>query len=120
MDSALPQQLRRSPSNRGRRYPPDPPRVEEVVAVMRQAGERPHGLRVRGLIVVLWREDREPAVPPDRGVPDCCLVYPAGLSSWTSNQMFPAAPGSVPQESIRSRTIGDNNCSPTVGGSAPC
>ena len=35
MDPALPQQLRRSPSNKGRRNPPDPPHVEEVVAVCR-------------------------------------------------------------------------------------
>jgi site-specific recombinase XerD len=45
----------RAPRNKGRRYPADPPRVEEIVAVMRQAGERPVGLRLRGLIVVLWR-----------------------------------------------------------------
>lgn len=37
------------------RYPADPPRVEEIVAVMRQAGEGIHGTRIRGLIVVLWR-----------------------------------------------------------------
>lgn len=43
------------PANKGRRYPADPPRVEEIVAVMRQAGSRPHGLRIRGSIVVLWR-----------------------------------------------------------------
>jgi len=35
--------------------PPIPPRVEEIVAVMRQAGIRFHGARIRGLIVVLWR-----------------------------------------------------------------
>ena len=45
----------RIPPNKGRRYPADPPRVEEIVAVMRAAGERPHGLRMRGLIAVLWR-----------------------------------------------------------------
>jgi integrase len=45
----------RPPRNKGRRYPPDPPKVEEIVAVMRQAGTSPHGLRMRGLIVVLWR-----------------------------------------------------------------
>ena len=55
MDSAPQLALRRSPTNKGRRYPADPPRVEEIIAVMRQAGERPHGLRVRGLIVILWR-----------------------------------------------------------------
>jgi integrase len=45
----------RAPRNKGRKYPADPPRVEEIVAVMRAAGERPTGLRLRGLIVVLWR-----------------------------------------------------------------
>src|SRR4029453_5274341 len=45
----------RSPRNKGRCYPADPPRVEEIMAVMREAGERPPGLRLRGLIVVLWR-----------------------------------------------------------------
>jgi integrase len=45
----------RPPANKGRRYPADPPRVEEIVAVMRRAGERPHGLRIRTLISVLWR-----------------------------------------------------------------
>jgi integrase len=45
----------RPPRNKGRRYPADPPTVEEIIAVMRAAGERPPGLRMRGLIVVLWR-----------------------------------------------------------------
>ena len=33
----------RPPRNRGRRYPPDPPTVEEIIAVMRAAGEQPEG-----------------------------------------------------------------------------
>ena len=45
----------RPPRNKGLRYPADPPRVEEIVAVMREAGTGVHGARVRGLIVVLWR-----------------------------------------------------------------
>jgi site-specific recombinase XerD len=45
----------RPPRNKGRRYPADPPRVEEIIAVMRAAGSSPPGLRMRGLIVVLWR-----------------------------------------------------------------
>lgn len=45
----------RAPRNKGIRYPADPPRVEEIVAVMREAGIGIHGARVRGLIVVLWR-----------------------------------------------------------------
>ena len=45
----------RRPANKGRRYPADPPRVEEIVAVMRQAGTDSYGRRLRALIVVLWR-----------------------------------------------------------------
>jgi site-specific recombinase XerD len=36
-------------------YPADPPRVEEIIAVMRQAGDDRHGLRLRAVIAVLWR-----------------------------------------------------------------
>src|SRR5215212_6403144 len=45
----------RPPRTKARRYPADPPTVEEIVAVMRAAGDRRHGCRLRGLIVVLWR-----------------------------------------------------------------
>jgi site-specific recombinase XerD len=45
----------RAPRNKGLRYPADPPHVEEIIAVMRRAGDGPHGHRLRGLIVVLWR-----------------------------------------------------------------
>ena len=45
----------RPPRNKDLRYPADPPKVEEIVAVMRTAGDRAHGRRLRGLIVVLWR-----------------------------------------------------------------
>jgi integrase len=45
----------RAPANKGARYPADPPPVEEIVAVMRQAGRSAHGVRLRGLISVLWR-----------------------------------------------------------------
>jgi site-specific recombinase XerD len=44
-----------SPKNKGLRYPPDPPTVEELVAVMRGAGDSAEGVRLRGIIVVLWR-----------------------------------------------------------------
>src|SRR5438270_13476727 len=43
------------PRNKGLRYPPDPPTVEEIIAVMRAAGDDPNGLRLRGVIVMLWR-----------------------------------------------------------------
>jgi integrase len=36
-------------------YPADPPTVDEIVAVMRQTPTDRHGLRLRALIVVLWR-----------------------------------------------------------------
>ena len=45
----------RPPHNKGLRYPADPPKVEEIIAVMRAAGDRLHGRRLRGLIVLLWR-----------------------------------------------------------------
>jgi len=45
----------RAPSNKGLRYPPDPPTVEEIVAVMRVAGESPEGVRLRAIVVILWR-----------------------------------------------------------------
>ena len=66
----------RPPRNKGFRYPPDPPRVEEIIAVMRRAGETDHGLRLRALIVILWRAGlrigeamflTKPDLEPDRG-----------------------------------------------------
>src|SRR5215204_4505335 len=59
-----------------RRSPADPPTVEEIVAVMRAAGETLHGQRLRALIVVLWRAGlrisealalAEPDLDPRRG-----------------------------------------------------
>ena len=37
----------RPPANKGLRYPADPPKVEEIVAVMRAAGDGAHGRRLR-------------------------------------------------------------------------
>jgi integrase len=45
----------RPPRNKGLRYPPDPPTVEEIIAVMRSAGDGPDAVRLHGVIVVLWR-----------------------------------------------------------------
>ena len=47
----------RAPGNRGMRYPADPPPIEEIIAVMRAAGDGAHGERLRGMIVVLWRSE---------------------------------------------------------------
>jgi integrase len=41
--------------NKGRVYPADPPTVDEIVAVMRKIPADRHGIRLRALIVVLWR-----------------------------------------------------------------
>jgi integrase len=46
---------RRRHSNKGRHFPADPPRTEEIIAVMRCCDDTPHGARARGLVVVLWR-----------------------------------------------------------------
>src|SRR3954470_24680912 len=43
------------PRNKGRLYPADPPTVEEIIAVMREASDDRHGYRFRALVVVLWR-----------------------------------------------------------------
>ncbi|MGH2858029.1 MAG: tyrosine-type recombinase/integrase [Solirubrobacteraceae bacterium] len=65
-----------APPNKGLRYPPDPPTVEEIVAVMRAAGDTPDGVRLRAIIVVLWRAGlrisealslSETDLDPDRG-----------------------------------------------------
>jgi hypothetical protein len=68
--------LRPSAAYQGDAHPADPPRAEEIVLVMRQAGDRVHGLRLRELIVVMWRAGlrigealalTESALDPDRG-----------------------------------------------------
>ena len=45
----------RAPRNKGQRYPADPPTVEEIIAVMRAAGNGVDGARLPALIVILWR-----------------------------------------------------------------
>ena len=42
----------RAPRNKGLRYPADPPKVEEIVAVMHAAGDGAHGRRLRGMKAV--------------------------------------------------------------------
>jgi hypothetical protein len=48
----------RPPRSKGLRYPADPPKVEEIVSVMRTAGDGAHARHSRGLIVILWRAGR--------------------------------------------------------------
>ena len=65
-----------SPRNKGLQYPPDPPTVQEIVAARHAAGDTPEGIRLRGIIVVLWRAGlrisealslNETDLDPDRG-----------------------------------------------------
>jgi integrase len=44
-----------APPNKGLRYPTDPPTVEEIILVMRQAGPGRYADRTRALIAILWR-----------------------------------------------------------------
>ena len=45
----------RVPGNKGRRYEPDPPSVEEIAALLAHCGDDPLGWRMQALIVLLWR-----------------------------------------------------------------
>jgi hypothetical protein len=44
-----------APPNKGLRFPADPPTVEEIILVMREAGPGRYADRTRGLIAILWR-----------------------------------------------------------------
>jgi hypothetical protein len=95
----------RPPRNKGLRYPPDPPTVEEIVAVMRQAGDDIHGARMRALIVLLWRAAlriNEALILTEHGL-DARLgailvrhgrVAAAARSAWTPGAGSTSAPGS--------------------------
>jgi site-specific recombinase XerD len=48
-------QARRRSSNMGRYFPADPPRTEEIIAVMRRCEDTDHVARARALIVILRR-----------------------------------------------------------------
>src|SRR3954466_5007148 len=64
--------------NKGMRYPADPPTIEEIVSVMRHAGDGVPGHRLRDLVVVLWRagcgaarRSRSPRPTSIRGAVGC-------------------------------------------------
>src|SRR2546421_321408 len=44
-----------TPPNKGLHCPADPPTVEEIILVMREARPGPYANRIRGLIAILWR-----------------------------------------------------------------
>jgi integrase len=81
-------------------YPPDPPRAEEIVLVMRQAGRDRHGLRVRALIAVLWRGGlrisealalNETDIDERRG--SLLVRHGKGRPGWTSSGSNSSRPG---------------------------
>jgi len=93
----------RPPRNKGLHYPADPPTVEEIIAVMRVAGDDAEGIRLRGLIIVLWRAGlrisealalAESDLDPDRGA---ILVRhgkggkrrEVGMDRWAWEQLAP-------------------------------
>ena len=85
-----------APPNKGQHYPADPPTVEEIILVMRQAGPGPYADRTRGLIAILWRaglritEERSRSTRPIwTQRPGRCWSAPArvgseGWSEWTT------------------------------------
>jgi integrase len=94
----------RPPRNKGLRYPADPPTIDEIVAVLRASDERPDGLRLRALIVILWRAGlrisealalAETDLDPRRGA----LIVRRGKggndarSGWTAGRGNSSSPG---------------------------
>src|SRR5512132_3734122 len=89
------------------RYPADPPTIEEIVSVMRHAGDSVHGHRLRRLIVVLWRTGlricealalAEPDLDPRRG----SLLVRRGHRNHRHRPRPPRADD--PRKTARSRT----------------
>ena len=77
------------PRNKGLRYPADPPRIEEIIAVMRTAGPAVHGHRVRALIVILWRAGLR--INEALTLAETDLSRPAGRSSFVMAKAASAA-----------------------------
>ena len=117
----------RPPRNKGRLYPADPPTVEEIVAVMREASDDRHGDRLRALIVVLWRGGLRVAealalgerdLDPRRG---SLLVRNGkggrrreiGMDAWGWEQL---RPGSPPASSCRSGRCSASSTARPAGG----
>ena len=108
----------RPPRNKGLRYPADPPTVEEIISVMRAAADSPDGVRLRGVIVVLWRAGlrisealalNESDLDSERGA---VLVRhgkgdkrrEVGMDRWAWEQLHPwLGQGEVPRVSNRFR-----------------
>ncbi len=61
----------RPPRNKGLRYPADPPTIDEIIAVLRAAGNGRVADRLRALVVLLWRAGLRIGEALDLAAPKC-------------------------------------------------
>jgi hypothetical protein len=117
----------RPPRNKGRLYPADPPTVEEIVAVMREAIDDRHGDRLRALIVVLWRggcasrrRSRSVNAISTRGAAHCSCAMAravaAARSAWMPGAGSSCDRGSPTGSSCRSGRCSASSAARRAGG----
>jgi integrase len=116
----------RPPRHKGMRYPADPPTIEEIVTVMRRAGDGVHGRRLRGLIVVLWRAGLRihealalPRLTWMRAAGRCwcgaARAVAAARSAWTTARGSSLSPGSRREWRCRSIRCSASSTAPRAG-----
>jgi hypothetical protein len=102
-----------APGNKGLRYPADPPKVEEIIAVMRTARDAAHGRRLRRLIVICGAPvcaSRKPSHSPKAiSITDAAHCWfgaaragAVARSAWTLGAGNNSNPGSTCSASSRS------------------
>jgi integrase len=89
----------RAPRNKGQRYLANAPTVEEIIAVMRAAGDGADGARLRALIVILLRAalrigEALDLAETDLDVSRGAVLVPAGVARsawdrWAWSQLEP-------------------------------
>src|SRR5215216_961543 len=120
----------RPPRNKGIRYSADPPTVEEIVAVMRAAGDGVHGRRLRGLIVVLWRAglrihealaltEAHLTCAADRYSSAAARAAAAARSAWTTGPGNSSRRGCRRASNCRSDCCSASSPGPRVDGRGP-
>jgi hypothetical protein len=120
----------RPPRNKGFRYPPDPPRVEEIIAVMCRAGEQDHGCQAaRGrhrqlTSTVTTPVPRRPLDPNRLDPPTRALDY--GTSTEAARSARPPRRWCRPRTPtttvllVRAAPAGLSQCAMTRGPAAEC
>jgi hypothetical protein len=83
----------RPPRNKGVRYPADPPTIEEIVAVMRAAGDNTQRRRLRALDEWAWEQLEPLEGPPARAASRAAPVRHQRPDSWPG-----VVPGRRPHE----------------------